>query len=196
MRFRELLESTSVPTIVAVCFGRWNPPHKGHKQVWETAAEFRHWYVGTNQSTQGPNDPLPYDVKIKCMAAIYPEIQGHVVPEKNLFTLAVKLYEKYGDNVALKVCTDELWLADGLTKYNGKEAAHGYYKFASIDHVATPRLSSATALRNAVRSNDPVSFSSAAGVPADTPIEIDGKTVKFFDIIAHYLKEFPEKAKK
>lgn len=195
MKLRELFESTKLTTI-GVCFGRWNPPHKGHRAAWEIASQNDHWYVGTNQNTQGPNDPLPYDVKVKCMAAMYPEIAGHVIPEKNLFTLAVKIYNKYGEHVDLKVCTDESWLTEGLSKYNGQEASHGYYKFANIEHVPTPRLSSATALRAAVRNNDPADFGSAAGIPADTPIEIDGKSVKFFDLVARYLKEFPEKAKK
>ena len=192
MRLRELFESNSIPITIGVCFGRWNPPHKGHRQVWQVAADVNHWFVGTNQSTQGPNDPLPYEVKIECMKAIYPEITGHIVPEKNLFTLAVALYNKYGEDVDLKVCTDEAWLTPGLEKYNGTEAAHGYYKFRSITHEPTPRVSSATALRAAARSGDREAFSEAAGISSDTPI---GSST-FFDVVAKYLAEFPEKPKK
>ena len=83
-----------------------------------------------------------------------------------------------------------------MEKYNGQEGNHGFYKFASITQEATPRLSSATALRNAVRQGDKELFSSAAGVPWDTPIVLGGAKKRFFDVVAQYLNEFPEKLKK
>lgn len=196
MKLRELFENAGHGPSIGVCYGRWNPPHKGHRAAWETAAEFDHFFVGTNQNTQGPNDPLPYDVKLIAMATIWPEVAGHVVPEKNLFTLAAAIYSKFGEHSHLKVCTDEAWLTSGLEKYNGIEGAHGYYKFASIGHVPTPRLSSATALRAAVRSGDREAFSSAAGVPADTPVKVGKRSVRFFDLVEKYLKQFPEPKKK
>jgi hypothetical protein len=203
MKLRELFEkpvTANAPaqptTSIGVCFGRWNPPHKGHRAAWESAAEFDHFFIGTNQNTQGPNDPLPYDVKLIAMEAVYPEIAGHVIPETNLFTLASKIYSKYGEGVDLKVCTDEEWLTSGLQKHNGKEGKHGFYKFASISHVATPRLSSATALRSAARRGDREEFSAAAGIPADTPIKVGKRSVKFFDIVSKYLNLYPEKVKK
>jgi hypothetical protein len=197
MKLRELFENPrQASTTVGVCFGRFNPPHKGHRAAWETAAQFDHFYVGTNQNTQGADDPLPYDAKLLAMEAIWPEVAGHVIPETNLFTLVSKVYGKYGESVDLKVCTDEAWLASALQKYNGKEGSHGYYKFASIEQVPTPRLSSATKLRAAVRAGDREEFSEAAGVPADTPIKYNGKNVRFFDLVAHFLKQFPEKVKK
>ena len=196
MKLRELFETRKAPQSIGVCFGRWNPPHKGHAAAWEIASQSGTFYVGTNHNTQGPNDPLPYDVKLKCMEAIWPDVAGHVIPEQSLFTLAAKVYAKHGENVHLKVATDEDWLTSSLAKYNGKEGAHGFYKFASITHSPTPRLSSATALRAAVRAGNREAFTDAAGVPADTPIQIGNKSVAFFDVVSHFLKEFPEKVKK
>jgi hypothetical protein len=197
MKLRELFENpTQATTTVGVCFGRFNPPHKGHRAAWETAAQFNHFYVGTNQNTQGADDPLPYDAKLLAMEAIWPEVAGHVIPETNLFTLVSKVYKQYGEAVDLKVCTDEDWLVNALQKYNGKEGNHGYYKFASIEQIPTPRLSSATKLRAAVRAGDREEFSEAAGVPADTPIKYNGRNIRFFDLVAHFLKQFPEKVKK
>lgn len=194
MKLRQLFENRG--NSVGVCFGRWNPPHKGHKAAWEIAASFGTFYVGTNKNTEGPNDPLPYEVKLKAMETIWPEIAGHVIPEQSLFTLVSKIFARHGEHTHLKVATDEEWLTKSLIQYNGKEGAHGYYKFASIEQVPTPRLSSATALRAAVRAGDRDAFSDAAGVDADTPIRIGKKTVAFFDLVAHYLAKHPEKVKK
>ena len=181
MKFKQYLKEAAGDT-VGIMFGRFNPPHKGHRAAWEMASENDHWYVGTNQSTQGKKDPLPYDVKIKAMEALWPEVASHIVPETNLFTLATKVFNQLGE-VNVVVYTDEEWLIKGLTKYNGKEGKHGYYKFKSISNKPTPRLSSATDVRNAVLADDPEAFERAAGVPAD--YKIDGKD--FFDLVAEYL---------
>ena len=61
MILRELFEAKAKS--VGIIFGRFNPPHMGHMKAWEMAAENPSWYVGTNKSTQGPKDPLPFDIK-------------------------------------------------------------------------------------------------------------------------------------
>ena len=69
MLLQDLFEAKK--TQVGIIFGRFNPPHKGHRAAWQKASEMSDiWYVGTNKSTQGPKDPLPYDVKIAAMVAI------------------------------------------------------------------------------------------------------------------------------
>ncbi len=188
MILRELFEARQQS--VGIIFGRFNPPHQGHRAAWEMASENDAWFVGTNQSTQGPKDPLPYDIKVKAMLAVMPEIKGHIVPETSWLTLASKIYKKYGD-VVLNVYTDEDWVTKALVQYNGKEGAHGFYNFSNIEQQATPRLSSATALRSAVAAGDRDAFNKAAGVDADTPVA--GQP--FFDVVAHYLAPHAEKAK-
>lgn len=188
MKLRQLFESKAAS--VGIIFGRFNPPHQGHKAAWEMASENNAWFVGTNQSTQGPKDPLPYDIKVKAMMAVMPEIKGHIVPETSWLTLASKIYKKYGDAV-LNVYTDEDWVTKALVQYNGKEGAHGFYKFSNIQQQPTPRLSSATALRAAVQAGDRDAFAKAAGVDADTPVAGH----PFFDVVAHYLNPYAEKEK-
>jgi nicotinamide mononucleotide adenylyltransferase len=188
MKLRQLFENRT--NSVGIIFGRFNPPHQGHKAAWEMASENSEWFVGTNQSTQGPKDPLPYDIKVKAMLAIMPEIKGHIVPETSWLTLASKIYKKYG-NVVLNVYTDEDWVTKALVQYNGKEGAHGFYNFSNIQQQTTPRLSSATALRAAVQAGDREAFSRAAGVDADTPVAGH----PFFDVVAHYLNPYAEKEK-
>lgn len=191
MILRELFEKKMpVGDSVGIIFGRFNPPHKGHKAAWEMAAQNPHWYVGTNQSTQGPKDPLPYDVKIEAMKTVWPNIEGHIMAEQSWLTMASKVFKEYGD-VQLNVYTDEDWVTKTIKDYNGKEGPHGYYRFSAVDQIPTPRLSSATALRAAVAADDRAAFSKAAGVDADAMI---GDT-PFFDLVKNYLTPYAEKEK-
>ena len=180
MKLRQLFEGMGQE--VAIIFGRFNPPHKGHRAAWELAAKSPVWYVGTNESTVGPKDPLPYGIKVEAMTAIWPEVEGHIIAETSWLTLASLVYEKHG-GVTLLCLTDEDWVTKTIVQYNGKEGAHGFYNFKQIKQKPTPRLSSATALRDAVSKGDREAFATAAGVDADTPVA--GKP--FFDLVAEYL---------
>ena len=185
MLLREFFEAAG--NEVAIIFGRFNPPHKGHRAAWEVAAKSPVWYVGTHKATVGPKDPLPFDVKIDCMEAIWPGVKGHIVAETSWLTLASKVYEEHKASV-LYCCTDEDWVTKTVIQYNGKEGAHGYYNFASIEQKPTPRLSSATDLRSAVMLGDRNAFTKAAGVNAD--LEING--TPFFDLVAKYLLPYAD----
>jgi hypothetical protein len=190
MILRELFESRNKS--VGIIFGRFNPPHQGHKAAWNTASKFDEWYVGTNQSTQGPKDPLPFNVKIDAMKAIMPEIEGHLVAEQSWFTLASMVYKNYGA-VTLHIVTDEndsKIFVPALQKSNGKEGPHGYYKFRDIVWEPAARISSATDLRAAVAANDRAAFERAAGVPADT--RVAGRP--FFDVVKHFLTPYLDQA--
>ena len=189
MILREIFEARAKAKSVGIIFGRFNPPHMGHMKAWEMASENSVWYVGTNKSTQGPKDPLPFDIKVKAMEAVYPEVKGHVVAEQSWLTLASKVYEKHG-NIVLNVYTDEDWVTKTLIQYNGKEGAHGYYEFGTIQQQTTPRLSSATSLRNAVAADDRDLFGQAAGVDPNTLVAGH----PFFDVVKHYLTPYVAKA--
>jgi hypothetical protein len=196
MLLRNLFEAAT--NEVAIIFGRFNPPHKGHRAAWELASRSPVWFVGTNRDTVGPKDPLPFNVKIEAMKTVWPEVEGHIVAETSWLTLASRVYEKFPD-AELLCFTDEDWVTKTIVQYNGKEGAHGFYKFRNIIQKPTPRLSSATALRDAVSKDDRAAFSQAAGVDADT--KIAGTT--FFDLVAKYLlpyanvpKKVPAKKKK
>jgi len=189
MRLRKLFEALGEE--VAIIFGRFNPPHKGHRAAWELASKSPIWFVGTNQSTQGPKDPLPFNVKVEAMKTVWPEVEGHIVSETGWLTLASRVYEKY-PKATLLCLTDEDWVTKTIQQYNGKEGAHGYYNFAKIEQKPTPRLSSATALRDAVIKGDREAFTVAAGVDADT--NVAGKP--FFDLVAEYLLPYQNAPKK
>jgi hypothetical protein len=186
MRLRQLFESQH--HAAGIIFGRFNPPHFGHKAAWEDASAYPIWYIGTNQSTQGPKDPLPFDIKIEAMKALMPEIQGHLVSEQSWWTLATMVYKKHGE-VTLYVVTDEqdaTVFYEGLKKFNGVEGPHGYYKFKDVLWHKARRLSKATDLRKAVEHDDPQAFTDAAGVDASTIIA--GKP--YFELVKHYMAPY------
>lgn len=182
--FENIYEEQGVED-VAIIFGRFNPPHKGHVAAWQAAAKYDNWYVGTNQSTQGPKDPLPFNVKIEAMKTLWDEVEGHLVAEQSWWTLATYVYKKHGP-VTLHVVTDandaRVFVA-GLQKSNGVEGPHGFYRFKDIIWEEAPRVSSATELRAAVTENDPEKFSDAAGVDASTPIA----GVPYFQLVRKYM---------
>jgi len=185
MLLSELFEAS---TEVAIIFGRFNPPHKGHKAAWEIAAQSPIWYIGTNKSTIGPKDPLPYDVKIKAMQVIWPDIKGHIVAEQSWLTLCSRVFEEHGD-VILNVVTDEEYVFKLIAQYNGVEGKqHGFYKFTTINPKPSPRISSATDLRAAVTNDNPDAFAKAAGVPADTLIA----GVPYFELVKKYMTPDPK----
>lgn len=190
MLLRELFEAKNIGS-VGIIFGRFNPPHKGHRAAWEMAAQNDAWFVGTNKSTEGPKDPLPFKIKVEAMKTIYPELDGHILAEQSWLTMASKIFAKYGDTI-LNVYTDEDWVTKTLIQYNGKESAHGFYNFSKIQQQPTPRLSSATALRAAVISGDRNAFADAAGVDSNT--EVAGRP--FFDLVADYLLPYQNVPKK
>jgi hypothetical protein len=103
------------------------------------------------------------------------------------------LGERQGLTIAY-VTDDQDWAWSGklLNDYNGKEATHGYYNFAKIVHVPSPRVSSATALRDAARAGDMKAFYAAAGTDPD--LEVGGK--HYYDTVVDYLAQHPEKVKK
>jgi len=193
MRIYNLFEGKE--NTVGIIFGRFNPPHKGHVAAWELASQNDEWYVSTNPSTVGPKDPLPLEVKKQAMFAMMPEIKNHFVTEQSWLTLAAMVYKKHG-SVSLIVYTDEDWVTKTLQKYNGDEGAHGKYAFKDIIQHPTPRLSSATDVREAVLNQDPKAFEKATGVPAST--KVGGKS--YFDVVSEYLLPYKElidaKAKK
>ena len=187
MKLRQLFESKKHDA--AIIFGRFNPPHFGHSNAWTVASHFPIWYVGTNQSTQGPKDPLPFEVKVEAMKTIMPGIADHLVAEQSWWTLATMVYKKHGGDMVLHVVTDptdkEIFVPQ-LQKYNGSEGPHGFYQFQDIVWAPATRDSTATALRAAVANDNPQAFSKAAGIDANTMIA--GQP--FFELVKHYMTPY------
>lgn len=186
-----LVESTQAT--VAFAFGRFNPAHQGHIAVWHTVEQAgANWFVGTNPTTIGPNDPLTFEQKSAWMEEIYPPISGHIVPQTSVLTLAAYIFKKLRNNESASIAyvtdeTDWAWSGKLLNQYNGVEGAHGYYKFAEIIHVPSPRVSSATALRDAARADDKVAFYHASGT--DPKLKVAG--LSYFDTVKQACEKYP-----
>jgi hypothetical protein len=69
------------------------------------------------------------------------------------------------------------------------------YKFQQIDHVRTERLARATDLRDAVRRGDRGAFYKDAGISPSATVEINERAIPVFDVVSHYLNQYPEKVK-
>jgi hypothetical protein len=180
----------------AFCFGRFNPAHQGHAGVWDEVAGVGHkWYIGTNPTTIGPNDPLPFNVKSAWMEAIDPKIKGHIVGETSVVTLASKIYADIGEGNYVNYVTDQTdwaWSGKLLKQYNGVKGPHGYYNFKDILHVESPRVTSATDLRNAARAGNEKLFYKLSGT--DPSLTVGGK--RYFETVAEACGQHPEKVKK
>jgi hypothetical protein len=155
-------------TTAAFCFGRFNPAHRGHAKVWEAVANAgQHWYIGTNPTTIGPDDPLPFNIKTAWMTAIDPGIKGHILGEKSVVTLASEIYKQVGEDALVSYVTDAKdweWSGKLLHSYNGKPGPHGYYNFKTpIRHVESPRVTSASDLRAAARAGNEKLFYQLSG---------------------------------
>jgi RNA polymerase sigma factor (sigma-70 family) len=197
MKITQVLVESAGAT-VAFAFGRFNPAHQGHIEVWRAVEEAgANWFIGTNPSTLGPNDPLTFEQKSAWMEEIYPPISGHIVPQTTVLSLAAYIFKKLRKNENATVAyvtdaTDWAWSGKLLNQYNGVEGSHGYYKFAEIVHVPSPRVSSATALRDAARADDKVAFYHAGGT--DPKSKVAGLT--YFDTVKQACEKYPLPVKK
>lgn len=179
MKLRQLTEKKES---IGIIFGRFNPPHKGHKNAWKMCSENTHWYVGTNPNTSGAKNPLPFAIKEQAMQVILPQVKDHIKEAHSWLSMAADVYAKHGD-VELNVYTDESWVFETLDRYNGERNDHGHYNFSKITQVDTPRIASATALREAVENGDRNAFTKECGIDANTMIG----DKKFFDLVEAYM---------
>ena len=116
-------------------FGRFNPPHIGHKLVVDTVKKVAKRERGTplvylSHTQNQKKDPLTYDQKVKFGRGFF----GNVVQKtnsKNIVQIAQELDGKY-DNLVMVVGADRIKEFDNLlNKYNGKD-----FNFDSIKVVS------------------------------------------------------------
>lgn len=179
----------------AFSYGRFNPCHYGHVNVWKTVHNSsKVWFIGTNPDTHNSDNPLTFDEKNKIALSLYPDIADHFIAEKSILTLASTIYEKLENKNNLTVAyitddTDWKWSGALLNRYNGVSGTHGYYKFKNIIHVPSPRITSATEMRLAVKQQNPELFYKSCGVSPSFKIN----NFSYFEIVSLASKNLKSK---
>ena len=121
-------------------FGRMNPPTMGHEKLLDALSKKagRNPYkVYLSQTQDAKKNPLQYKQKIKFARKMFPRHARQIIMDptaRNLFEIAVKLYNDGFKNVAMVVGSDRIREFEILlNKYNGKKAKHGFYNFSKIN---------------------------------------------------------------
>lgn len=176
MRLRHLFEAKD--DSIAFCFGRMNPPTIGHGAVFDTLAKTNKNYRIFVSPAQTPkkDNPLDFATKVKFLKSMFPQHASHISDDASINTImkiSVMLYNEGYRNVTVVAGSDRLEsFRELLEKYNGVESAHGVYQFDSINLVSSGDRDpdgegltgiSASAARNAARSNDPETFAQVTG---------------------------------
>lgn len=121
------------------CFGRFNPPTLGHKQVFKamqkTGGEME---IYTSQTQDAKKNPLDYSTKVSFIRNIHPEFANNVVENTDMNTLpkiCTSLHERGFNHITFVAGSDRLDMMSKLIKdYNGVEGkGHGYYKFETMN---------------------------------------------------------------
>lgn len=161
-------------------FGRMNPPTVGHGKLLDALAtkSGRNPYkVFLSQSQDAKKNPLSYSDKVKHVRKMFPKHARSVMINNKIRTAidaAVDLYNQGFRSVVMVVGSDRVTEFEVLlSKYNGKDARHGFYNFKSIKVISAGERDpdaegvegmSASKMRGFASDNDFVSFSQ--GLPS------------------------------
>lgn len=177
MRIKQLFEDDNNKH-VTFCFGRFNPPTLGHKQVFDTMKEVGgDMQIFTTLSHDRKKNPLEYNTKIDFLKKMFPRYSEFVmnVPTLNtIMKIASYLYDQGYRHATFVSGSDRMeGFKDLLRTYNGVEGkSHGYYKFETLNFVSSGQREdggeglagiSATAARSAAENNDLAAFAKATG---------------------------------
>ena len=132
---------------VTFCFGRFNPPTIGHKQVFETMKkQGGDMMIFTSTSQDKKKNPLDYSTKIDFLKKILPDYASYIVEDASLNTIdkvAAYLNKQGYTDATFVAGSDRLdAMAALLQEYNGKtEGKKGplpvTFKFKNLDFVSS-----------------------------------------------------------
>jgi|11_taG_2_1085331.scaffolds.fasta_scaffold00015_34 nicotinamide mononucleotide adenylyltransferase len=158
MFLRELFEGPGKEASFAL--GRMNPAHRGHGLLVEAIKQGPGdaFLFLTDRAAKVPTDPLSPQEKLDWAQKSFPDIT--IALAKNIFPVAVDLYNKGYTDITIFEGEDKL--RPLLEKYNGTEAAHGFFEFNNINQKKLSRDAdaddasgaSATKLRQAAMDGD------------------------------------------
>ena len=163
---------------ITFTFGRFNPPTTGHEKLIDATkqAAGKDYRVYASHSQDAKKNPLHYNKKVQWMKKIFPKHKSKIQSGGNYRTaldVAVKLYDEGFLNLTMVVGSDRVKeFKNLLTRYNGVDSRHGFYKFKTIKVKSAGERDpdaegvagmSASKMRKAAMDNDFKAF--AQGLP-------------------------------
>ena len=166
MKIANLLEATG--PVIAFSWGRFQPPHLGHAQVFKKVASVGKdgYWICTSQSKDPKKNPLDYETKVALLKEMFPQYADHILYDpkvKTIYDAIVSIYNKMDPKAAeqttLVFVGDPERIGDfqeGFRKYNGVQMRSGYYKFKDVTTFPNTDAADirATDVRGAASSGD------------------------------------------
>jgi hypothetical protein len=124
---------------VTIAFGKFNPPTKAHKNLLNAlkqAASGGNFYVFPSRTQDGKKNPLPPDVKVEYMKAMFPEYADRIIDSeefKTIFDVLSFLNQEGYTSINIVCGAERCSEIDNLAKkQNGQ-----LYQFSSINVVSS-----------------------------------------------------------
>jgi len=165
---------------LTLAFGRFNPPHAGHQQLMDVAAqsaeaEESDYIIVPSRSQDAKKNPLDADTKITLMRAMFPQHSERIVNDganRTIFDVLKKAHNDGYTNVRIVAGQDRVKEFDKLSQnYNGQ-----LYQFDNMEVVSSGERDpdaegmeglSSSRMRLAAAEGDFKTF--RAGLPEGTP---------------------------
>jgi phosphopantetheine adenylyltransferase len=165
---------------LTLAFGRFNPPHAGHQQLMDIAAqsaeqEESDYIIVPSRSQDPKKNPLDADTKVSMMRQMFPQHSERIVNDganRTIFDVLKKAHNDGYTNVRIVAGQDRVKEFDKLSQnYNGQ-----LYQFDNMEVVSSGDRDpdaegmeglSSSRMRLAAAEGDFKSF--RAGLPEDTP---------------------------
>jgi len=165
---------------LTLAFGRFNPPHAGHQQLMDIAAqsaesEESDYIIVPSRSQDPKKNPLDADTKVSMMRQMFPQHSERIINDganRTIFDVLKKAHNDGYTNVRIVAGQDRVKEFDKLSQnYNGQ-----LYQFDNMEVVSSGDRDpdaegmeglSSSRMRLAAAEGDFKSF--RAGLPEDTP---------------------------
>ncbi len=188
---RNAIDESTESNGVVWGFGRTNPPHHGHFGLIDTLENEakKHgydWKLFVSSKQEPEKNPLSYEQKIHWLLKLYPKLNGHLVIDSTIKTplvAATYLYNQ-GYRSSIFVAGEDDMPSYSVMINNGNNHGKTHqellsqgkaFLFEPSEFVVSPRLTSATSVRQTVTNNDPVAFAKAVLGPRYS--KVDPKTI-------------------
>lgn len=177
MKRKNVSEAVQGP-VIAFCWGRFQPPHLGHAEVFKKLANIgtAGFYICTSQTKDPQKNPLDYDVKCQFIREIFPQYSHNVLEDKSVKTIydaIVAIYDRMdpeeAKNTVLTFVGDPERCAQfgpGFRQYNGHQMKTGFYQFKDVTTFENTDAADirATDVRASVKENNMQKFQQLTGV--------------------------------